>query len=70
MEQGRHGDDVLACLGEGRKGFIISDDPSVYITVHGACAPTIFVELDLSIELRAFLHKLESRFLNLLLSGF
>ena len=70
MEQGRCGGDVLACPSEVRKGFIIGDDPSVYITGHGACAPTSSATLDLPIELRAFLHKLESCLLDLSLLGF
>ena len=70
MEQGRHSDDVLARLGEARKGFIVGDDPLVYITGHGACTPIVSAALNLPIELRAFLPKLESCFLNLPLSGF
>ena len=70
MEQGRRDGDVLACPGKARKGFIIGDNPLVYITGHGACAPTVSAALDLPIELRAFLHKLESCLLDLPLSGF
>jgi len=70
MEQGRRGGDVLACPDEAREGFIICDDPSVHITGHGACAPTVSMALDLSIEFSALLLKLESRFLELLVSGF
>ena len=70
MEQGHCGGDVLAHLGKARKGFIGGDDPSVYITGHGACTPTTSMAFDLSIELRAFLHKLESGFLDLSLLGF
>ena len=70
MEQGHRGGDVLACSDKLRKGFIIGDDPSVHIAGHGACAPTVSAVLDLPIELRAFLHKLESCFLDLPLSGF
>ena len=70
MKQVCCGDDVLACPSEVKKGFIISDDPSVYITGHGACVPTVSVALDLPIELHVFLHKLESCFLDLPLSGF
>jgi len=67
MEQGHCGSNVLAHLGKAWKGFIIDDDPLVYIVGHGARAPTVSAALDLSIELRAFLHKLESCFLDLLL---
>ena len=70
MEQGHHGDNVLACPSEVREGFIIYDDPLVHIAGHGACAPTISVMLYLLIELRAFLLELESRFLDLSVSGF
>ena len=37
---------------------------------HGVCTPTVSAALDLPIKLRAFLHKLESCFLDLPLSGF
>ena len=70
MEQGRHGGNVLAHLGKARKGFIIGDHPLVYIMGHGTCAPTVSTALDLPIELHAFLHKLESCFLDLPLLGF
>jgi len=70
MEQGCCGGDVLAHSGEARKGFIVGDDPSVYITGHGACAPTVSAALDLPIELCALLHKLDFSFLDLSLSGF
>ena len=70
MEQGRHGSNVLACPGEVRKGFIIDDDPLVHVAGHGACAPIVSVVLDFSIELYAFLLKLEPRFLYLLVLGF
>jgi len=70
MEQGRHSGDVLACPGETRKGFIISDDPLVHVMGHGACAPTVSVVLDFSIELYAFLLELEPCFLYLLMLGF
>jgi len=70
MEQGRRGGDVLAHPSEAREGFIVGDDPSVHVAGHGAGAPTISAASDLPIELRAFLHKLESRFLDLPMSGF
>jgi len=69
MEQGHRGGDVLACLGEARKGFIIGYDPSVHITGPGVCAPTVSMAFDLSIDLCAFPHKLDSGFFNLPLSG-
>jgi len=69
MEQGHHGGDVLACLSEARKAFIVGDDPSVHIMGHGACAPTISTVFDLSIDLRALPHKLDSGFLDLPLLG-
>ena len=70
MEQGHHSGDVLACPGEMRKGFIIGDDPLVHITGPGKCAPTVSTALDLPIELHVFLLELESRFLDLSVSGF
>ena len=62
MEQGRGSGDDLAHPSEMRKGFIVGDDPSVYVTGHGVCAPTVSAAFDLSIELRAFLLELESCF--------
>ena len=70
MEQGHHSGDVLARLSKVREGFIIGDDPLVHIAGHGACAPTVSMAVDLLIKLRAFLLELESRFLDLLVSGF
>ena len=49
--------------------FIILDDPSVHIMGHGMRTPTVFMALDLSLELHAFLLKLESHFLDLLVLG-
>ena len=69
MEQGCHSSDVLAHLGEVWEGFIILDDPLVHVMGHGACAPTVSMALDLSIELRTFLLELESCFLKLLVLG-
>ena len=69
MEQGRCGGNVLACLGKAREGFIICDDPLVHIAGHGTHTPTVSVALDLSLELHAFLLKLESCFLELLVLG-
>ena len=69
LEQGRCSGNVLACLGEVRECFIIIDDPPIHVAGHGACTPTVSVVLDLSIELHAFLLELESRFLELLVSG-
>ena len=69
MEQGRCGGDVLACSGKARKGFIIGDDPLVYIVGHGTCAPTVSVAFDLSIDFRTFPHNLDSSFLDLPLLG-
>ena len=66
LEQGHHGSDVLACLGEVWEGFVILDDPLVHITGHGTRTPTISVVLDLSLELRSFLIELESCFFELL----
>ena len=65
MEQGHCGGDVLACPSEVRKGFIVDDDPSVYVMGHGACAPTISTAFDLLIDLRVFPHKLLSDFIDL-----
>ena len=36
MEQGYCGGDVLACPSKVGKGFIIGDDPLVYVAGHGA----------------------------------
>ena len=69
MEQGCCGGDVLARLGEARKGFIVGNDPSVYIMGRGACAPTVSTAFDLPINLRVFPHKMESGFIDLLLSS-
>ena len=69
MEQGRHSSGVLAHPSEVWVGFIVRDDPLVHITGHGACAPTVSTVLDLTIKLNVFLLKLESRFLELLVSG-
>ena len=52
-----------------RKGFIIGDDPSIHITGHGTCAPTVSALFDLPIDLHVFPHKLESSFIDLPLSG-
>ena len=70
LDQGRRSGDVLARLGEVQEWFIIIDDPLVHVTGHGTCVPTVFMALDLSFELRAFLLELEWRFLELLMSGF
>ena len=69
MEQGYGDGDVLAYPSKVRKGFIIGDDPSVYVTGHGACAPTISAAFDLPIDLRLFPHKLLSGFIDLPLLG-
>ena len=69
MKQGRCGGDVLARPGEARKGFIVGNDPSVYITGRGACAPTVSAAFDLSIDLRVLPNKLLSGFVYLLLLG-
>jgi len=70
MEQGHRSGDDLARPGEAREGFIIYDDPPIHVTGHGACVPTVSAAFYLLIELYAFLLKLESRFLDLSLSGF
>ena len=64
-EQGHCGGDVLACPSEVRKGFIIGDDPSVYVTGHGACAPTVSAVFDLLIDLHVLPNKLLSSFVYL-----
>ena len=69
MEQGRCGGDVLACPREVRKGSIVGDDPLVYITGRGACAPTVSAAFDLAIDFRVFPHELLSGLIDLLLSG-
>ena len=68
-EQGHYSSDVLACPGKVWEGFIVLNDPPVHIAGHGACAPTVSVALDLSIEPHAFLLELESCFLELLVLG-
>ena len=60
MEQGRCGGDVLACLSKVRKGFIIGDDPLVYVMGHGACAPIVSVAFDLLINRHVLPNKLFS----------
>ena len=67
-EQGRRGSDVLACSGEVWEGFVVLDDPPVYVAGHGARTPIVYVALDLSLELRVLLLKLESCFFELLVS--
>ena len=69
MKQGHCGSDVLACLSEVRKGFIINDDPSVYVTGHGACAPTVSAAFDLLIDLHVLPNKLLSGFVYFPLLG-
>lgn len=68
-EQGRCNGDVLACLGEVWEHFIVLDDPLVHVAGHGMCTPTISMAFDISLELHALLLKLESCFLELLVSG-
>ena len=69
MEQSRCGGDVLACPVAVRKGFIISNGPSIHIAGHGACAPTVSMAFDLAIDLRILSNKLLSGFVYFLLSG-
>ena len=69
MEQGRCGGDVLACPSEVRKGFIVGNDPSVYVMGHGTCAPTVSMAFDLLIDLRVLPNKLLSSFVYLPLLG-
>ena len=57
-EQSCHGSDVLACLGEVWEGSIIFDDPLVHVMGHGTRTPTVFMALDLSLELYALLLEL------------
>ena len=68
-KQGRRSNDILAWPGEMWEHFIILNDPPVHVADHGTRMPTISVALDLSLELRAFLLKLESCFLELLVLG-
>ena len=69
MEQTRCGNDVLACPSKVRKGFIVGDDPSIYVTGHSACVPTISVAFDLLIDLHVLPNKLLSGFIYLPLLG-
>ena len=68
-EQGHCSSDVLACPGEVWEGFIVLDDPLVHVAGHGTSTSTVSMVLDLSLELRTFLLKLESCFLELLVLG-
>ena len=52
-----------------RKGFIVGDDPSIHITGHGTCTPTISVVFDLPIDLCVFPYMLDSGFIDLPLLG-
>jgi len=70
MEQGHGGGDVLACPSQVRKGFIIGNDPSVYVTGHGTCVPTISAAFDLPIHQHVFPNKLLSGLVDLLFWGF
>ena len=69
MEQSYHGSNVLACSSKVRKGFIIGDDPSVYVTGHGMYAPTVSAAFDHLIDLRVLPNKLLSSFVYLPLLG-
>ena len=69
MKQGRGGGDVLARPSEVRKGFTIGDDPSVHVTGHGACVPTISVAFDLLIDFHVLPYKLLPDFIYFLLLG-
>ena len=70
MEQGYGDGDVLAYPSKVRKGFIIGDDPSVYVVGHGACVATVSVAFDLPIDQRVFPNELLSSFIDLPLLGF
>ena len=70
MDQGRYSGDVLACPSEVRKGFIIGDDPLVYVVGHGLCVSSVSVAFDLTIDQHVFPNKLLSSFVDLPLSGF
>ena len=59
----------MVCPSDVRKGFIVGDDPSVYVTGHGVCAPTVSAAFDLPIDLRVFPNKLLSGFVYLPLLG-
>jgi hypothetical protein len=65
MEQGHHGGDVLACPSKVRKGSIIGDDPLVYVTGRGVCAPAVSMTFDLAIDFHVFPHELLSGLVNL-----
>ena len=70
MKQGHGGGDVLTRPSEARKGFIVSDDPSVHVAGYGACVPTVSVAFDLPIHQRVFLNKLLSGLVDLPFLGF
>ena len=69
MKQGRRSGNVLACLSEVREGPVIGEDPLVYLTGRGACAPTVSVAFDLAIDLRVFPYEPLPGLIDLLLSG-
>ena len=69
MAMEHSGGDVLACPSEVRKGVIVGDDPSVYVTGHAVGAPTASAAFNLSIDLRVLPNKLLSGFLYFPLSG-
>jgi len=68
-KQGHRSNDILACLGEVWEGFIIFDDPPIHVIGHDTRTPAVSVVFDLLLELCAFLLKLESCFLELLVPG-
>ena len=69
MKQGHCGGNILACPSKVRKGFIIDNDPSVYVTGHGPCAPTVSTAFDLLIDLHVLPNKLLSGFVYFPLPG-
>ena len=69
MEQSHCSGNVLACPSKVRKGFIVDNDPSVYVVGHGACVPTISAAPDLLIDLHILLNKLLKGFIYFPLLG-
>ena len=63
------GGDVLACPSKVGKGFIIGNDPLVYVAGHGARVPSISTAPDLLVDLLVLPNKLLSGLIYLLLSG-
>ena len=69
MQQGGCCGDVLAGLGEVRKGPIVGEDPLVYGTGRGARAPPVFAAFNLTIDVRVLPDEPLPGLIDLLLMG-